>query len=111
MRRAYYRGHAAYLDREREAWFYLDTDALVFSVENGFRDARPCTFCDRKPTVEGYDPCIGFLPGVRSACCGHGVTPSYVVWDNGVLTNGLGIDGRDDVVSPFGGTITQRIPR
>lgn len=24
--------------------------------------------------AEGPDPCLGYLPGVSHACCGHGVT-------------------------------------
>ncbi len=102
MARAYFRGHPAYYDFDWEAWFYCDTGELVFSLENRFRDSRPCTFCGQLPTPEGYDPCVGEVPGARSVCCGHGVTPSYVVWENGVLTDGLGVDGRRDVVSPFG---------
>ncbi len=37
-------------------------------------DSWPCFRCGRKATPEGYDACLGKLPGVRSACCGHGVT-------------------------------------
>jgi hypothetical protein len=29
------------------------------------------------PTSEGYDACLGFIPGVESACCGHGVEEPY----------------------------------
>lgn len=103
MRRAYFRGHAAYYDSLGEVIRYCDTGELVYSIENGFRDNRPCTYCEKLPTPEGYDACIGFLPGVESACCGHGVSYSYVVWENGVLTDGLGIDGRNDIVSMFAG--------
>lgn len=34
---------------------------------------RPCPKCDRPPTPEGYDACLGLIPGATSACCGHGV--------------------------------------
>jgi hypothetical protein len=40
-------------------------------------DERPCPSCGA--VAEGPDPCLGMLPGVVSACCGHGVHESYVV--------------------------------
>jgi hypothetical protein len=41
---------------------------------------RPCRACDRS-VVEGEpDPCLGLIPGVSHACCGHGdVRLAYVV--------------------------------
>lgn len=34
---------------------------------------RPCPRCGRPPTAEGYDACLGYIPGCVSACCGHNV--------------------------------------
>ncbi|HEY5471747.1 MAG TPA: hypothetical protein VIK32_01005 [Candidatus Limnocylindrales bacterium] len=34
---------------------------------------RPCPRCGRPPTAEGYDACLGHIPGCVSACCGHSV--------------------------------------
>jgi hypothetical protein len=31
-----------------------------------------CPECGLKRGADGYDPCIGYLPGVDYACCGHG---------------------------------------
>ena len=31
-----------------------------------------CGHCNLKRTKEGYDGCIGYLPNVMNACCGHG---------------------------------------
>ena len=31
-----------------------------------------CDHCDLQRTPEGYDGCLGKLPGVMNACCGHG---------------------------------------
>lgn len=42
-----------------------------------FDDRRPCRRCGRPPTAEGHDACLGTLPHVTSACCGHGVEPPY----------------------------------
>ncbi len=44
----------------------------------------PCTFCHLPPTPEGYDPCLGRLENVTSACCGHGgVVEGYRVFADG----------------------------
>ncbi|HUX17139.1 MAG TPA: hypothetical protein VMW52_11750, partial [Phycisphaerae bacterium] len=40
-------------------------------------ERRPCRRCNRRPTPEGHDACLGKLPGVISACCGHGVEPLF----------------------------------
>jgi hypothetical protein len=35
------------------------------------------------PTPEGYDACLGYLPGVDAACCGHGVTRGAIHYKDG----------------------------
>lgn len=40
------------------------------------------------PTKEGYDACLGRLPGVVAACCGHGVDDGYILFENGVNIRG-----------------------
>lgn len=47
-----------------------DWDGL-WSTTVGFTH---CDFCGLGPTPEGHDGCIGTLPGVMNACCGHGDT-------------------------------------
>jgi len=34
------------------------------------------------PTPEGHDACLGKLPGVGAACCGHGVDDAYAIDNN-----------------------------
>lgn len=58
------------------AWFYVDG-----SEEHD--EKRPCKRCGRLPTPEGYDPCLGEIDGVRSACYGHGVESGYIIRDKG----------------------------
>lgn len=47
---------------------------------------RACAYCgqeyDGSDGWGGPDPCLGLLPGVISACCGHGVNRPYrpYVW-------------------------------
>ncbi len=40
-------------------------------IEKG-KDYSNCGYCGLKNTVEGHDGCLGTLPGVMNACCGHG---------------------------------------
>lgn len=45
---------------------------------------RKCAACGAdRPTDGGPDPCLGWLPGLRFACCGHGYRAlAYLVWDD-----------------------------
>lgn len=58
-------------------WIYSDKKESI--VDN----PRPCRCCGKYPKVHGYDYCLGDLPNVRSACCGHNVEKPYVVFNNG----------------------------
>jgi len=50
---------------------------------------RTCGTCG-KPQQGDHDPCLGLLPGVRNACCGHGTREdSYIEFDNGVRVAGF----------------------
>ena len=31
------------------------------------------------PIKEGYDACLGYIDGVKSACCGHGVGKPFLM--------------------------------
>ncbi len=62
--RSYQRGNPIeYLSNK---WVYVD-DKSDISIE------RPCVRCGLMPTANGHDACLGDIPGVTSACCGHGV--------------------------------------
>ena len=51
---------------------------------------RACVACGLKRTeAYGPDPCLGYLPGVRNACCGHGVQYGYIQFENGLVIRGL----------------------
>lgn len=76
----YKRGHPYFYDQE-EIEYYLDT------VEDT-SEPRPCTKCGKMPTHEGYDACLGKLPGVSAACCGHGVEEGYILFVNGTTIRG-----------------------
>jgi len=50
------------------------------------------TLCNHSDCIshEGYAPddCLGELPGVEAACCGHGEQLGYVLFNNGVVVRG-----------------------
>ena len=42
-----------------------------------------CQQCHRQRKNKGDpDPCLGMLPGVVSACCGHAVGPGYIIFES-----------------------------
>jgi hypothetical protein len=51
----------------------------------------PCAKCGKLPTKEGHDACLGTLPGVIDACCGHGVREAYIIFENGVTIRGRSV--------------------
>ena len=67
---SYSRGHAIRYMSGR--WIYADTGAV-------YDDSRPCVRCGRMPLSDGEDACLGHIPGVASACCGHGVEEAYAI--------------------------------
>lgn len=48
-------------------WIYEDTARLVSDDKD-----RPCGKCKLPNRDDDHDACIGELPNVMNACCGHG---------------------------------------
>lgn len=77
-----WRGHNI---TRREVWVYADTGRPVADDPN-----RACRECGVPNTPEGHDPCLGTLPGVANACCGHGdPSAAYVQLSTGRRLDGL----------------------
>jgi len=86
-------------------------------VEYGFSGPilgdRTCVFCHLKQEKfdgfcgieDGADGCLGILPGVSSACCGHGLEPGYIVFNHDSNGNRLCWVNKDD--KPIFGTPTE----
>jgi len=66
------RGHEIWFDHGDSVWRYVDNG-------NEIDEMRPCAKCGKMPTKEGYDACLGYIPGAVSACCGHGVRDEFIV--------------------------------
>jgi len=48
-------------------------------------EIRPCKKCGSVHKLHESDPCLGDLPGVDNACCGHGIpSQAYIKFTNGV---------------------------
>ena len=74
-------------------WLYKDTMEPI-PTEGG--EIRPCIKCGKlfEGSYEGMpDPCLGRLPGVNNACCGHGIKEeSYIRFTNGTIIKGFEIE-------------------
>lgn len=81
MVKAFLRGHPIiYI---HEIWLYEDTKTPTDGNE------RPCGRCDYPQTDEGHDGCLGTLPGIMNACCGHGqIKEAYVQFLDGSSIHG-----------------------
>lgn len=74
MRKYSLRGYPIYYKYGQ--WFYKDTRTKTVG------DIRPCGHCGLENTKEGHDGCLGTLPDVMNACCGHGVeNAAYIQFD------------------------------
>lgn len=69
----------------------LKKDPEYYYYDNGEKvdnsKPRPCIKCGKMSTKEGYDACLGELPGVKFACCGHG-DEGYIEFNNGIKIRG-----------------------
>ena len=68
------------------------TDSEIYWEDNGQpysrNNRRRCKACGLSRKKSGHDPCIENLPGVKFACCGHGIEPGYIYFENGTIVRG-----------------------
>lgn len=85
-----FRGYEIY--ETQGVWYFSDTNEKVSETW----ETRPCGHCELFNTSEGHDGCLGTLPGVMNACCGHGeVRHAYVQFSNGECLHG--IEGKNEI--------------
>ena len=70
------------LERIAGKWYHAGRE-----IPNPLEHTIPCEACGLPP-VDGCDGCIGRLPGVLFACCGHGKRQGYVMFSNGLVLRG-----------------------
>lgn len=78
-------GNGAVWNEEEQTWFIKETG---LSNTHEVVVNLICPKCKMKPTEDRHDPCIKNLPGVKFACCGHGVERGYIWFENGVMIRG-----------------------
>ncbi|MGM1044805.1 MAG: hypothetical protein ACQEXX_01525 [Bacillota bacterium] len=64
--KSYWRGHE--IEFLNDEWVFSDTKEPTLTSHY----KRPCGHCQLHATPEGHDACLGTLPGLMNACCGHG---------------------------------------
>ena len=71
-------GHKIHQDEDGE-WIWSE-DNTPCSIK------KSCPKCKLFPMENGNDPCLGDLPGVVGACCGHGLEAQqgYLLFENGI---------------------------
>lgn len=68
-----------------DVWIYSDNKKLVSDNKN-----RKCGHCNKENTKKGHDGCIGELPDVLNACCGHGtVEEAYIQFPDKTELRGI----------------------
>ena len=64
-------------------WFYTDTN------EPTLDNRRYCGHCMKNDTEDEHDGCLGTIPYVMNACCGHGIDKdTFVQFWNGKTIRG-----------------------
>lgn len=77
-----HRGHQ--IEYSGGAYRYKDTLEKVSD-----NPSRECGSCGLANTKEGHDGCLGELPGIMNACCGHGnLKGAYVQFLDGFCIRG-----------------------
>jgi hypothetical protein len=88
-----WRGHDIYFDGK--AWRFCDSNDPLPGWGGIF---RPCANCSEMMNDHEADHCLGVLPGVDNACCGHGRREdAYIRFKNGVVVKGFYIDRIRDI--------------
>lgn len=77
-----------------EKWVYADTKE---PLPGWGGEIRPCKKCGALMNDHEPDKCLGNLPGVDNACCGHGIPSlSYIRFTNGLVVEGFGKTRNED---------------
>ncbi len=66
---------------EDEEWRWMDSRESVTAAP------RACVLCKVAPGPDGHDPCLGEIPGMTAACCGHGLQAGWTVTGDGAVTH------------------------
>ena len=83
--KSYVNGHLVFWRKMiggNDGWYYEDFKKV------DHKNLRPCPRCGKLPK-NGHDACIKNLPGVKNACCGHGIEgQGYIQFNDGRIIRG-----------------------
>ena len=78
-----FRGHK--IEQVGGQFLYVDTGEPTATTWT----ERGCGHCGLADTPEGHDGCLGEIPGVLNACCGHGIeADAYVQTEDNLHLRG-----------------------
>lgn len=78
-----FRGHK--IECINNEWIFCETGKFVKETWK----EMPCGYCNVKDTAVGHDGCLGTLPGIMNACCGHGrVNEAFLQFLDGTIIRG-----------------------
>lgn len=82
MVKSKYRGHE--IEVRDGIWIYCDLNKPVETLKN-----ISCGYCKLSETKDGHDACLGELPNIMNACCGHGnIDEMYIQFFDGICIRG-----------------------
>ena len=82
MTKSKLRGHD--IEMVNGEWIYSKTGISTLKYTE-----IPCGYCGKLFTKEGHDFCLGLLPFITNACCGHGIiSEAYVQLGNFLCIRG-----------------------
>lgn len=77
----YLRGHK--IEKLDGEFVYSDTKKITVG------NVRPCGYCGLPNTSDDCDGCLGKLPDIINACCGHGqIDEAYLQYKDGLIISG-----------------------
>lgn len=74
-----FRGHPVIWFEREDCDRYADSLSCTRDAQGQIIE-RPCGHCGLTSEPDGPDICLGMLPRVHAACCGHGVKEPYVAF-------------------------------
>lgn len=88
MKYSFWRGYEIVWKDDK--WFFTDTMEPIPGYGGLERPCKKCGLMVKSQMYDDSDPCLGDLPGVDNACCGHGIREqSYIRFTNGVVVKGF----------------------
>jgi hypothetical protein len=88
---SYFRGHPVVCFAGEACERYAD-DLTPTVDEAGASVERACVQCGLLAAPDGPDLCLGMLPDVKAACCGHGVDEPYVLMSHRTVRGQQALD-------------------